>query len=45
MTKPQDAILEVKELSVANELLASEEWRLERYSEHRNCYILVRRKK
>lgn len=41
MTK--NHILEVKEVNKANDLINSFEWRLERYSETRDCYILVRR--
>jgi hypothetical protein len=36
-------ILEVKALDEANKLIEKENYRLERYSETRDCYILVKR--
>lgn len=45
MKKPSEMLLlEVQDTKKANELIASGEWRLERYSERRDAWMLVRRK-
>ena len=45
MSEAKDIIVEVIEVYKANELLISGEWCQPRFSEKRNCYILIRRKK
>jgi len=45
MTENKVTILEIEEAKTANELLASGEFCQPRFSEKRNCYILIRRRK
>ena len=41
---PKDRkIVEIKDIEATNDLLKSGTWRLERFSDRRNCYILVRK--